>query len=902
MKPMEQLAFRGVFREYQQAILDRSGQYLKDGKIHIVAAPGSGKTILGLELIRRMGKPALILSPTVTIRQQWGERFAGSFLPEGERLEDYLSSDLKNPGFLTSVTYQALHAAYNRTILEEEGEEKVPAEDFAGYDLVEGIQAAGVSVVCLDEAHHLRSQWQRALEGFMEKLGGKVTVIALTATPPYDSTSEEWNRYISLCGEIDEEIHVPELVAEGTLCPHQDYIYFTYPTAREGKALEGYRARVAACLEALFASDTLKRALEASEILTKYRQKKEWILENVKPVGALLVVAQHSGLEIPKGLSRLISPRRQLPPFRLELAEQAMQLLLDAPEIFSVECAAAVRALLTQHGLLKRDKVRLALDDRDSKAMVRSAGKLRGIEAIVREESRQLGGRLRMLILTDYIRRDQLGLIGSGEPLDMLGIVPVFECVRRLNIPNLRVAVLSGSLVILPDEALEAAAKLARERGVSFSSRSLGGTGYSEALFGGSNKHRVQVLTEIFQQGMIHVLVGTAALLGEGWDSPCINALILASFVGSFMLSNQMRGRAIRIDRSQPDKTANIWHLVTVEPPVLPGDQGLQAQMARLFRDDSTIQGEDFATVRRRFDCFMAPAYHYNAIESGIGRVDILKPPYSPAGIERINREMLTISGDRTSMAGRWRHTMAESLHPEVMEVEQVPVKALPTGFLFRNLLTEGMLAGACAVILQIMRQWLEHSAQSYGQLAAIGLLVSLAAVLLSRGMIRILRFISPQKTIQTLCGCILDAMKSVGEIESKEAEVWVQGDQGGTMIACALRGGTSREKHQFAQAVAELLSSIDNPRYVLIKRFRLAGRFLHHYRESFACPSVLGSQKERAECFQGLLAKRAGQFALIYTRNEGGRRQLLKCRQKSYINENERYITGKRAVDSSWQ
>ena len=28
-----------------------------------------------------------------------------------------------------------------------------------------------------------------------------------------------------------------------------------------------------------------------------------------------------------------------------------------------------------------------------------------------------------------------------------------------------------------------------------------------------------------------------------------------------------MRGRAIRIDRNDPHKAANIWHLVTVLPP-----------------------------------------------------------------------------------------------------------------------------------------------------------------------------------------------------------------------------------------------------------------------------------------------------------------------------------------------
>lgn len=37
-------------------------------------------------------------------------------------------------------------------------------------------------------------------------------IIALTATPPYDSTPAMWTRYMNMCGEIDEEITIPELV------------------------------------------------------------------------------------------------------------------------------------------------------------------------------------------------------------------------------------------------------------------------------------------------------------------------------------------------------------------------------------------------------------------------------------------------------------------------------------------------------------------------------------------------------------------------------------------------------------------------------------------------------------------------------------------------------------------
>lgn len=35
---------------------------------------------------------------------------------------------------------------------------------------------------------------------------------------------------MEMCGEIDEEITIPELVREGSLCPHQDFVCFNYPT------------------------------------------------------------------------------------------------------------------------------------------------------------------------------------------------------------------------------------------------------------------------------------------------------------------------------------------------------------------------------------------------------------------------------------------------------------------------------------------------------------------------------------------------------------------------------------------------------------------------------------------------------------------------------------------------
>jgi len=112
--------FKGTFRNYQQDVLDKVEDYLDNRKIHIVAAPGSGKTILGLELIRQLNAPALVLSPSVTIRQQWGERFIEGFMDDPDGFDEVFSFDLKAPKLITSITYQALHAAYNKKIADEE--------------------------------------------------------------------------------------------------------------------------------------------------------------------------------------------------------------------------------------------------------------------------------------------------------------------------------------------------------------------------------------------------------------------------------------------------------------------------------------------------------------------------------------------------------------------------------------------------------------------------------------------------------------------------------------------------------------------------------------------------------------------------------------------------------------
>ncbi|MCW3063466.1 MAG: type restriction protein res subunit, partial [Solirubrobacterales bacterium] len=76
--PFAGLELRSPLRPYQRLALDAFEADRAAGRTstHLVAPPGSGKTVVGLEIVRRLGRPALVLAPTATIRAQWNDKLA----------------------------------------------------------------------------------------------------------------------------------------------------------------------------------------------------------------------------------------------------------------------------------------------------------------------------------------------------------------------------------------------------------------------------------------------------------------------------------------------------------------------------------------------------------------------------------------------------------------------------------------------------------------------------------------------------------------------------------------------------------------------------------------------------------------------------------------------------------
>ena len=103
-------------------------------------------------------------------------------------------------------------------------------------------------------------------------------LIALTATPPMDTSDLEWRRYISLCGEIDLEISIPEMVVKKCLCPHQDFLYIATPLRSEEERIRLLQAETDAAVTEILRNPSLYMEIRNHPVLRAPEEKQEVLL------------------------------------------------------------------------------------------------------------------------------------------------------------------------------------------------------------------------------------------------------------------------------------------------------------------------------------------------------------------------------------------------------------------------------------------------------------------------------------------------------------------------------------------------------------------------------------------------------------------------------------------------
>lgn len=870
------LSFHGTWRTYQTRVLKSAQSYLEDKKIHIVAAPGAGKTTLGIELIRRCGLPCLILSPRIVIRQQWLERIQTAFLEDGLSPEDYLSHDICHPKLITSITYQTLFCGMTQYQGVEEEEDTLETEevDFSSFHLLETVKKAGIQVICLDECHHLKNQWWKALETFLKEMGD-VFVISLTATPPYDSTPAQWERYCNMCGPVDEEISVPELVKEGSLCPHQDYVYFNYPSIEEEQQLDAFRKKSRDMMFWLMEDPTLLKIAASHPALWDYNNWFDKMLENPGYLSGLLIYCQAVGISFSPEWMNVLGVTK-LPDMSEKWMEYFLQgFLYEDAESYAFDSSYKDQLLkrLKSYGLIERNKVSLLLNSKIEKTLINSTGKLQGIREIACKEYHSMGTNLRMLILTDYIRKEQKSILGNPEkPVDSIGALPIFELLRR-EAEIWKLGVLCGSLILLPDSTIESLKQALGDSDLKelLKAKPLydivgNPLGYSEILIQGNIQKYTKIMTDLFERGEIEILIGTKSLLGEGWDSPCINSLILASFVGSYVLSNQMRGRAIRTNPSNPHKTSNIWHLVCTTSEL----------------------SQDFQVLKRRMEGFLGVSYDGTSIENGMERLKIICEPYTKKHIQEMNQTMMEKSQERELLFEQWQNAVC--LHEKMENTETCTMKKAPlktTSYFFYAMGYLAFIILAQIGNILMRTRWHLNSASQSLLFTCMSILLGVAAIYMG---VKVIPKISPLKRLHGMGKGVLNALTKKGIISS-QCKVCTNEDTG-IFYSIYLTGGTAREKQAFADCIEELLMPVENQRYLLCAK---KGRL--HMNGYYCVPSLFSEKKEDAVLFQHAMSSELGVYNLLYTRNPEGRRFLLKARARAFANRNERVLNRKKQI-----
>lgn len=799
--PFQGLTFQYPFRDYQRRALAEVHLLMKDDKLNIIAAPGAGKTILALQVMIELGEPALILAPTVALRQQWIDRFTQDFSGK-EDISALVSDDLYTPNLVTVSTYQALYSAYA-----SKKEDKTAL-------LEAQLKAGKVKAVILDEAHHLKKVWLDAASDLVERLGART--VSLTATPPYDIKPALWNRYISLCGDIDIEIPVAELVKQKDLAPHQDFIYFNSPSQEQVRELDGHREKFRTLFQELLSHTDLIAAVSLHDMIINPEGELNTILDSFDYYLVLLKYLHYNKVSLPE--SSLVPVKQTLATFSVEDMETLLTYCLVKDkksyvlyERFFKDLQRQLNAL----GAIEEGQVSLRYNADVRKLLSQNAGKLSSVTEIVRLEREMLGEKLKLVVISELIFKSALDL-QEEESFHYIGVIPLLMHLVRES--EEKVIVLTGELIIIPLCLEEALRAICREAGIEEKSV------YVEALrfhfdygrvefSGTAQKKAVSILTKLFQQSEAGVLIGSNAYIGEGWDAPFINALIMASTISSFVSSNQIRGRAIRVCPDDPEKCANIWHLVCMEQHL----------------DGKLSLGKDFEMLQQRFQAFEGLYRDKDRIDCGVERLHFPSPTYTPEEMKQLNAVMVESAGNRPETIARWERALKNYRHERGKPVT-------------------GLSQPQTMEAVEQLGTWKYRLRRFWG-----GLFKNPGLYLFWKG--------APiyqvgEAILQTLIHMELIRPEVGFSIVNQSGEAVIQ-----------LQNTLFREQRLFYTALQEMLRPPENPRYLIV------------YKEQhFQVPEIMGRNKQYVEFLAQRIWPRYG-YTLFYTRTPEGRKKMLEIK-----------------------
>ena len=634
MSRFRELQYFGHWRPYHRAALSAFERARHHGatKMHIVAPPGSGNRLLGVELIRRLGRRTLVLAPNQTTQQQW-PRAVGNFT---QYPKEWAGADELKP--IACFSYQQLCefddpelvlARLEQSRADEEAEPGL--EDLLSTGALERVQRLAsmqVGVVVLDECHHLASLWGHVIRPVIEALG-EVFVVGLTATPPVGLPEAEMERYDALLGAVDFTVPTPAVVRDGHLAPYQELAWLTEPRADERDWLADHDVRfrelTASLREDSAFADWVRRRPDLAAPAARFLH---WAGRPATLRGE--AYRQPPGLE----------------DWRALLEDYAVRCLAgaDSPEATDryEEIAGALRELGFE---LTPDGIRSERPDAD-RLLTGSRAKADAMVEVIAGEAQLRGERLRALVLCDAelaAPRPDDALTGVLDPAAATARYALQALAADDRTAGLRPLLVSDrGLRCMPADADALLEALRADERFTLPewTAEVDGVLVSLASSGAEWMPRVwlELATALLVEGVTRVVVGTRELLGEGWTVPPLNVLVDLTTARTGASVQQIRGRTLRLDRADPEKVASNWEIVCAAPGLVRGRV-------------------DYARFADKHLQVFAPAPD-GAIVAGPEHAHPELGRWAPPPAERfaaINAEQLARAGDREGARRRWR-------------------------------------------------------------------------------------------------------------------------------------------------------------------------------------------------------------------------------------------------------
>ena len=922
----------------------------------VALPPGAGKTLVGLMTIRdrvaagAVGK-AVVLGPNTAIQGQWAAQAAALGLDVGTDrslattvtaltyqalavfdADDEVDDDGRASPVVEEVAQQLsrnpgdLAARSGRTSPGfETGAERPPQPSTTqppttqppttqppttptlldrlhenGRAFIEQLRDAGPLLLVLDECHHLLEVWGRLIGELLDQLPNAL-VLGLTATPPEALTADQAVLVDQLFGTPLYRVSIPAVVKVGDLAPYVELAWLTTPTPSEDQWLaeeaERFRELVTQLTDPSFGSMPFLQWLDARFVASR----SPWLtlVKDQPDVCRAVLRLHHVGMiALPSG-ARMQEEHRSAPTaddWVLLVDDWLTGRLVKTGLPEDDQVVEAVRRALPSVGYqwTKRG-IRRGRSPVD-RVLARSESKTRAVVEICAHEHLNLAERMRMLVLCDHERA------GATLPADLTGVIdqqagsahamlsalvaaPETAGLSPMLVTGRTVAgaaaTLTAFLAWLPDREL--AGKLA----VQPLDEAL-----SQVVGPWEARDWVGLVTSYFQDGHCQVLVGTRALLGEGWDAKRITGLADVTAVTTITSVVQTRGRALRTDPLWPEKVAVNWSLVCVS-------------------DKHPKGGNDWDRLVRKHTGYFGLDPEGQIVD-GVAHLDPTFSPFVPppvAEFDAANARAVVRSEQRATVRDQW-HVGEPYVDTAVHAIRIMAVGWAGAGGF-------GLGAGPADVVLRpdaaelrgIRRHRTRDRATSLlagvGVLAAVVAGVAGAPLVLAGGVLAALGFgalrvrnhlrngeellhaAEEAPSVIRIASAVADGLLAAGLVRRGADSVEVVLDQE-SEYRCVLHDVDEVEAEVFATALDEAVSPIMLPRYLLprwVRTKRDHGRWPPWWYNVWAgfgrlrpdgvvwhaVPTVLGVNAERAAAYARAWDHWVGGGEPVYTGSPEG-------------------------------